>query len=125
MPYKTRVERQRDEWMTLLATVEHKRPQLSDFRESGSIEQGADVVMFLFRQSYYLERSQPTRMLGEGDRPYTDRLADWHNDCRQEEHRAEVIVAKNRHGSTGTVPLHCDMALGRFRNLAPNTDRGR
>lgn len=96
-----------------------KRPQLSDLRESGSIEQDADVVMFLFRKCYYLERQQPQRKAGETDRAFMDRLADWHDECLQERNRAEISIQKNRHGTTGTVGLYCDLALSRFRDLAP------
>jgi len=102
-----------------------KRPQLADLRESGTIEQDADAVVFLFRAGYYLENSEPSRKAGEGDTAYMGRLADWNDDVRRERNRAELIIAKNRHGRTGTVNLYADLALSRFRSLAHACDGGR
>lgn len=78
-----------------------KRPQLSDLRESGSIEQDADVAMFLYRQSYYLERTRHSDISRE-----SDRLAAL-GECRN---RLDVIIEKQRSGAIGTVELHCDIA---------------
>ena len=75
---------------------EDKRPQLSDLRESGSIEQDADVVLFVFRQEYYLERSQP--------RENTEEHRQWQEEMNAVTGKAEVIIGKQRHGPTGTVP---------------------
>jgi replicative DNA helicase len=102
-----------------------KRPQLSDLRESGSIEQDADVVMFLYREHYYLERSEPARKAFRSDSEFWGALADWREKCRSEEHRAQVILAKNRHGRSGAVSLFCDMAISRFRSLASTSGGGR
>ncbi len=89
---------------------EDKRPQLSDLRESGSIEQDADVVMFVFREEYYLERAEP--------RPGTPEHQEWQAKIGEVHQQAEVIVGKQRHGPTGTVTLHFDGAVTRFGNLA-------
>lgn len=90
---------------------EDKRPQLSDLRESGSIEQDADVVMFIFREEYYEVRRQPP----EG----TDKHAEWQARMNQIANQAEVIIAKQRHGPVGTVRLYFEGNLTRFGNLMP------
>lgn len=89
---------------------EDKRPQLSDLRESGSIEQDADVVMFVFREEYYLERAEP--------RPGSSEHQEWLTKCQEVHQQAEAIVAKQRHGPTGTVRLHFDGSVTRFSDLA-------
>jgi replicative DNA helicase len=88
---------------------EDKRPQLSDLRESGSIEQDADVVMFIYRESYYLERLQPD----EGD----PKFADWQARATAKYNVAEIIVAKQRHGAIGRVEVGFQPARVRFTNL--------
>lgn len=92
---------------------EDKRPQLSDLRESGSIEQDADVVMFIYREEYYLSRSQP-------DIEDTDKFAKWQEKMDRAHNVAEVIVAKQRHGPIGTVPLFFDGNYTRFADLDRN-----
>ena len=87
-----------------------KRPQLSDLRESGSIEQDADVVMFVFREEYYLSNKEP--------RPGTDEHIKWQTEMDAAHGKAEVIIGKQRHGPTGTVNLQFDAAVTRFDNLA-------
>jgi replicative DNA helicase len=87
-----------------------KRPQLSDLRESGSIEQDADVVMFLFREEYYHQMRKPTETNRE-------KFAEWLAEGERVEGRAEVIIGKQRHGPTGTVELHFEGAITRFANL--------
>jgi replicative DNA helicase len=89
---------------------EDKRPQLSDLRESGSIEQDADVVMFVFREEYYLAMKEP--------RPGTEEHSKWQQDMERALGRAEVIIGKQRHGPTGTVELHFDASVTRFGDLA-------
>ena len=89
---------------------EDKRPQLSDLRESGSIEQDADVVMFIFRESYYKSRAEPR----EGS---PDHLT-WQEDMDRIRNVAEVIIGKQRHGPIGTVKLHFNEDLTKFSNLA-------
>ncbi|MGH6769418.1 MAG: replicative DNA helicase [Xanthobacteraceae bacterium] len=87
-----------------------KRPQLSDLRESGSIEQDADVVMFVFREEYYLANKQP--------RPGTDEHFKWQTEMDAVEGKAEIIIGKQRHGPTGTVELQFQAEVTRFDNLA-------
>ena len=79
---------------------EDKRPQLSDLRESGSIEQDADIVMFIYREDYYLASKQPA-----DDHPDFPK---WKEDMERAYGLAEVIVAKQRHGATGKVRLKFD-----------------
>jgi replicative DNA helicase len=88
---------------------EDKRPQLSDLRESGSIEQDADVVMFVFREEYYLTNKEP--------RPGTADHDKWRTDMDAVHGKAEVIIGKQRHGPTGTVALQFDAEVTRFANL--------
>lgn len=90
---------------------EDKRPQLADLRESGSIEQDADVVMFVFREQYYHERKKP------GDHE-TDKIQQWQAEAERLYNRAELILAKQRHGPIGTIDLHFEGALTRFSDLA-------
>jgi replicative DNA helicase len=89
---------------------EDKRPQLADLRESGSIEQDADVVMSIYRESYYLSRSEP--------REGTQEHLDWQEKMDQIRHVAEIIIGKQRHGPIGTVKLHYDENITTFSNLA-------
>ncbi len=96
-----------------------KRPQLADLRESGSIEQDADVVMFVFREQYYLERAEPLRKPDETDDRYQERHAHWIQRCEDVFNKAEVIVAKQRHGPIGSVSLYFDGNFTRFGNLQP------
>ncbi len=90
---------------------EDKRPQLSDLRESGSIEQDADVVMFVFREEYYVERRKPTDTDVEATLKWQQEMSAVHG-------RAEVIIGKQRHGPTGTVNLAFESQFTRFGNLA-------
>jgi replicative DNA helicase len=87
-----------------------KRPQLSDLRESGSIEQDADVVLFIYRDEYYLKNRMPK----EG----TEEFFKWQAEIDAAHGVAEVIVGKQRHGPTGTVRLHFEDSVTRFSNLA-------
>jgi replicative DNA helicase len=89
---------------------EDKRPQLSDLRESGSIEQDADVVLFIFREEYYLKNRKPK----EG----TEEFFKWQAEMEQVAGRSEVIIGKQRHGPTGTVELQFEGELTRFSSLA-------
>ena len=89
---------------------EDKRPMLSDLRESGSIEQDADVVMFIYREDYYLSRSQPDMDDGE-------KFAKWQEKMERAHNIAEIIVAKQRHGPIGTERLYFDPNLTRFSDL--------
>ena len=89
-----------------------KRPVLSDLRESGSIEQDADVVMFVFREEYYLKSREPEA----GTKEYTT----WMEKLERVHNRAEVMVEKHRHGPTNKVDLFFDARFTRFSNLADN-----
>lgn len=97
---------------------EDKRPQLADLRESGSIEQDADVVMFIYRDQYYLERAEPQQRPEEGEDKYRERFERWRERCEKAHNRADVIIAKQRHGPIGTVQLYFDGSLTRFADLA-------
>lgn len=92
-----------------------KRPQLSDLRESGSIEQDADIVMFVFREEYYLARTEPPA--DPNDPSSNDKWKAWRTRMDQVFGTAEVIVSKQRHGPIGTVKLAFDARVTRFGNL--------
>jgi len=96
---------------------EDKRPMLSDLRESGSIEQDADVVMFVYREQYYLERAEPSRRPEESDEKFNDRHQRWLQRCEEVHNISEVIIAKQRHGPIGTVRLFFDGQYTRFSDL--------
>ena len=87
---------------------EDKRPQLSDLRESGSIEQDADVVMFVYREAYYLERKEP--------RPATVEHAKWQAKMNEVSNLAEIIIGKQRHGPTGNVMLEFEAMFTKFKD---------
>ena len=89
---------------------EDKRPQLSDLRESGSIEQDADVVMFVFREEYYKEREKP------GDHEM-EKMGKWQEEMERLHGRAEIVIGKQRHGPIGTVELSFEGRFTRFGNL--------
>ena len=89
-----------------------KKPQLSDLRESGSIEQDADVVMFVFREAYYLERKEP--------QPATVEHAEWQSKMNDVANRAEIIIGKQRHGPTGNVFLEFEPMFTRFKDIPNN-----
>lgn len=95
---------------------EDKRPQLSDLRESGSIEQDADVVMFVFREEYYHERIKPP----EDDPSFPE----WHEKAERIFQKAEAIIGKQRHGPIGTVEMHFEGRFTRFGDLAQPTRHG-
>ncbi len=90
---------------------EDKRPQLSDLRESGSIEQDADVVMFVYREEYYAEREKPSE-----DR--LEEMAAWQDRMERLHGRAEIVIGKQRHGPIGTIELSFEGRFTRFGNLA-------
>ena len=96
---------------------EDKRPQLSDLRESGSIEQDADVVMFVFREQYYLERAEPSRRPDENDEKFNDRYERWQQRLGEVHNTGEVIIAKQSHGPIGTVRLFFDGQYTKFGDL--------
>tara|TARA_B100000678_G_C18228596_1_gene509845 strand:+ start:6568 stop:8010 length:1443 start_codon:yes stop_codon:yes gene_type:complete len=96
---------------------EDKRPQLSDLRDSGSIEQDADVVMFVYRDQYYLERSEPTQKAGETTEKFGERYAQWQARLDAAHGTAEIIIGKARRGQVGTVRCSFNGDRQRFANL--------
>jgi replicative DNA helicase len=102
---------------------EDKRPQLADLRESGSIEQDADVVMFIYRDDYYLMREEPKRRDNETNDHFNQRYDDWKQRGEQAAGKAEVIVAKQRHGPVGIVHLSFEGQFTKFGNLSAEEDR--
>ncbi|HYC02518.1 MAG TPA: replicative DNA helicase [Azospirillaceae bacterium] len=99
---------------------EDKRPQLSDLRESGSIEQDADVVMFVYREQYYLERAEPSRRPDEGEDKFNDRYQRWKQRLEEVYNTAEAIIAKQRHGPVGSVRMHFNGEFTKFSDLDPH-----
>ena len=89
---------------------EDKKPQLSDLRESGSIEQDADVVMFVFREQYYLEKQEP--------KPGTAEHVEWQEKMSQIHNQAEIIIGKQRHGPTGVIKLEFESAFTKFKDAS-------
>ena len=87
---------------------DNKKPQLSDLRESGSIEQDADVVMFVYREAYYLERLEP--------RPATVEHAEWQAKMNEVSNLAEIIIGKQRHGPTGNIMLEFEAMFTKFKD---------
>ena len=97
-----------------------KRPLLSDLRESGSIEQDADVVMFIYRESYYLQRNEPTRGADEPHDSYQKKHDSWKNRNEEVFNKAELIVAKQRNGPTGKIELYFDDKFTKFLGIEKN-----
>ena len=99
---------------------EDKRPNLADLRESGSIEQDADVVLFVYRDEYYLAKKEPEREAPKAKKfnlrydLYRERLEKAHN-------KAEVIIGKQRHGPTGLIELHFEKSLTKFSDLTDSS----
>ncbi|MCA3268482.1 MAG: AAA family ATPase [Azospirillum sp.] len=96
---------------------EEKRPQLSDLRWSGEIEQDADIVIFVHREHYYLSRAEPTRSLKEKENDYLDRRLRWQDALVETAGKAELIVAKNRDGGDGVVRVAFDGPTAKFSDL--------
>ena len=94
-----------------------KRPLLSDLRESGSIEQDADVVMFIYRESYYLQRNEPTRGPDESQESYQKKHDAWKDRNEEVFNKAELIIAKQRNGPTGKVDLYFDDKYTKFLGM--------
>jgi replicative DNA helicase len=97
-----------------------KRPMLSDLRESGSIEQDADMVWFVFREDYYVMSREPKVPQGTDDAKVQEAHAAWQAEMERVFGLAELIVAKQRHGSTGKVRLKFEARITRFSDLAPD-----
>ena len=101
----------------LVEQRDNKRPQLSDLRESGSIEQDADIVMFVYREAYYLENDAPVQRPKETQEAFQKRILEWEQKKIDLAKRAEAIVSKQRHGPTGTIHLFFDGQFTEFGNL--------
>ena len=91
---------------------DNNKPQLADLRESGSIEQDADVVMFVYREAYYLERKEP--------RPATVEYAEWQAKMNEVSNLAEIIIGKQRHGPTGNIFLEFEAMFTKFKDIQNN-----
>jgi replicative DNA helicase len=96
---------------------DNKRPMLSDLRDSGSLEQDADVVAFIYREEYYASRSEPSRYANESDEKWTSRFEDWQRRLDEVRNLAEINLAKQRHGPTGKAILRFDPETTSFENL--------
>jgi len=97
---------------------EDKRPQLADLRESGSIEQDADMVWFIFREEYYHNASKPDDPTETSSPDAVEKYRKWEERHMEVVNKATVIIAKQRHGSTGNVQLHFQSEFTKFGNLA-------
>ncbi len=95
-----------------------KRPVMSDLRESGSIEQDADIVMFVYRENYYLQNEEPQQKPSETPEHLQKRMEEWEARKRATQNLSEVIIGKQRHGPTGTVQLFWNGDFAQFGNLA-------
>ena len=98
---------------------EDKRPQLSDLRESGSIEQDADIVMFVYREDYYIAMHEPERPTSSSPGDVQDKHAKWSQAYAEKAGLSELIIAKQRHGATGKVTLAFESEFTRFSDVAP------
>jgi replicative DNA helicase len=105
---------------------EDKRPQLADLRESGTIEQDADVVMFIYRDEYYLEQRMPKLAAFDSEAKFQATMDEWHRQMERVHNQADLIIAKQRHGPTGTIPLFFEAEFTRFADLdrvhSPNAE---
>ncbi|MBQ9089922.1 MAG: replicative DNA helicase [Alphaproteobacteria bacterium] len=101
----------------LVEQRDNKRPLLSDLRESGSIEQDADIVMFVYREIYYLQNEVPVKHLNETPEKFEIRKQEWEAKKLELANQAEAIIAKQRHGPVGTVKLYFNGEFGKFGNL--------
>jgi replicative DNA helicase len=99
---------------------EDKRPMLSDLRESGTIEQDADAVMFVYRDEYYLMQRAPKQLAYDNGEKFQDALEKWQRDMEQVHNKAELILVKQRHGPTGKIDLFFEAEFTRFADLDPH-----
>ncbi|MCC6717098.1 MAG: replicative DNA helicase [Acetobacteraceae bacterium] len=104
---------------------EDKRPQLADLRESGSIEQDADVVMFIYRDEYYLQQRVPKQLGFDNDEKFHTAVEKWQRDMEAVHNRAELLIEKQRHGPTGKIDLFFEGEFTRFADIDLHHDEGR
>jgi replicative DNA helicase len=97
---------------------EDKRPQLSDLRESGSIEQDADIVLFVYREEYYVQAHEPKRPIDGDDAKTFEAHDQWARDMERVFGLSELIIAKQRHGATGKVKLKFEAKITKFSDYA-------
>ncbi len=100
---------------------EDKRPNLADLRESGSIEQDADVVLFVYRDEYYLAKKEPERESHESEEKFNLRYDLYRERLEKAHNKAEVIIGKQRHGPTGMIDLHFEKSLTKFSDLTDSS----
>ncbi|MEC8711388.1 MAG: replicative DNA helicase, partial [Pseudomonadota bacterium] len=100
---------------------EDKRPNLADLRESGSIEQDADVVLFVYRDEYYLAKKEPERESHESEEKFNLRYDLYRERLEKAHNKAEVIIGKQRHGPTGLIDLHFEKSLTKFSDLTDSS----
>jgi replicative DNA helicase len=98
---------------------EDKRPQLADLRESGTIEQDADVVMFIYRDEYYMQQKEPKIIAFDNEQKFHDAHQKWQSDMSSVYNKAELILAKQRHGPTGKIDLFFEGEFTRFADFDP------
>ena len=96
---------------------EDKRPQLADLRESGTIEQDADVVMFIYRDEYYLEQRMPKDGGFDNEDKFQSAMDEWQRQMDQVHNQTDLIIAKQRHGPTGTIQLFFEAEFTRFADI--------
>ena len=96
---------------------EDKRPQLADLRESGSIEQDADMVMFVYRDEYYLQQRSPKQMSFDNNEKFQAAVDKWQKDMESVHNKAEVLIEKQRHGPTGKIDLVFEGEFTRFADF--------
>ena len=96
---------------------EDKRPQLSDLRESGTIEQDADMVLFVYRDQYYLQQREPKQMAFESTEKYQSAMDKWQRDMQSVHNKAEILIEKQRHGPTGKIDVLFEGEFTRFADL--------
>ena len=93
---------------------EDKRPMLSDLRESGTIEQDSDIVMFVYREEYYLERGEPQQRQEEAEDRFDQRYRKWQQRLEAKKGLADIIIAKQRHGPIGNFELRFEANYTKF-----------
>ena len=96
---------------------EDKRPQLSDLRESGTIEQDADMVLFVYRDEYYLQQRAPKQMAFDSEDKFQSALDKWQRDMELVHNKAEILIEKQRHGPTGKIDVLFEGEYTRFADL--------